>query len=400
VTGTWEALRLPRCSDALLAADDPVEALLDRYAEGYAQRLPEAAQSHLCYLSLHSRRWPDTARRLVATARNLESLELHGLPFRFDPLLLVDAATGGPLLPHLRHLHIPRPSSREDELLLTVEQADSCSQSIAQLLLSYRHQLRRLHVHTAIGSSCWPLLQAAFSCPSLRRCELGINVPSRAVGGRPDVQAMLAALRAEADPPSLPSLPHLHTLDLQLPLSDAELSRALQACPVLLDLSISQKRGLDALQLTHLISQHASETLRVLHVLAMEPLRNDPDAVADPPAPPSLLSPPFPALTAYRADGHMGRGRPSTAAARAAAGARAVAAPGHHACAADSAASPRATAAAALSAHRGLLQVAGDNGREPRLLLLHACLFHALAFWAAADGRTRGAGEAAGWAAH
>ena len=158
-----------------------------------------------------------------------------------------------------------------------------------------------------IGSTCWPLLQAVFSCSELRRCQFNIDFRLHIPGGRPDFAAVWAALRPEAEPAPLPPLLNLHTLHLALPLSAGELQCVLHACPALLQLTVQQNHALDALQCTRLTAQHASPTLRCLNVCSMIQLTTESCSATDQPdlTTTPLPLPPFPALRAFSVSGHI-----------------------------------------------------------------------------------------------
>ena len=203
VAPTLRLLCLPRCCSEAPARC--CEMLLDRLATrgGSAERDNEAVEATDClaglrYLSLDILHWPANSltRCLTAVSSSLGSLELRNInQSRFSPSLLLatTGATGRPLLPHLRHLSIGQHEwqLRHD---LTVEQADSWTDELAQLLHCNRHQLRQIALYVPVGSSCWPLLQAVFSCSALRRCKLSIEFRQRVPAGGPDFVGVLAAL--------------------------------------------------------------------------------------------------------------------------------------------------------------------------------------------------------------
>ena len=232
------------------------------------------------------------------------SLEVRALDSAFDPQLLMEAATERPLLPQLRHLALGLFYHQQN---LSVEEADSSVQAMAQLLHCYQHQLTRIDLQALIGSSCWPLLQAAFSCSLLRHAGLSISFRLRNAQNpmAPDFPGVLAALRPAADSLSLPPLPHLHTLKLHLPLSASELGSVLAACPALLNLQLGQIHTLDSLQCTRLIAQHASPTLRKLRITAMLRLTEESNTVVPDPSLAAPSPPLLPALLSLELDGHL-----------------------------------------------------------------------------------------------
>ena len=282
--------------------------MLDGYAAGSSQ---SPATLGLSYLSLRYNDWSHTAHRLRALAWSLPSLELLTSPGHFDPALLIDDRTGQPLLPRLQHLRIDNISSP-----LSLAGADSYLDGYCRLLRAYSHLLRCLSLVTMGASSCWPLLEAVFACSALRRCELSFvfqlwrewHSTSHRIGARP-------APPPDANPPPLRSLPHLHTLAMRLPLSEAQLRRVLLAAPALHHLSTEARADCysDALHAVRLIAQRASAELRSLVVLPDPnnwPDEDEPKTAPEAPAvsqPTSSAAPssppPLPALQAFEYDG-------------------------------------------------------------------------------------------------
>ena len=86
-----------------------------------------------------------------------------------------------------------------------------------------------------VNNSCRPILQAVFSCNQLQRCMLRTKSRGDQRVGYPDV----GIVATEAPSPlTLPPLPQLHTLTVQLLLTVDELAAVLNACFAVEDLNV------------------------------------------------------------------------------------------------------------------------------------------------------------------
>ena len=182
-----------------------VKTVLQGYKTQTTQILsPAAAPPGLRCLEL-CHYWPSTVALLRPLAWSLTSLELLQSQALFEPLLLIDAATGQSLLPHMQHLRI----GSRIRFRLTEAQVESRRGPVVQLVQYYQTQLRHLSLHMKAGSSCWPLVEAVFGCSQLRRCRivlsctLGLNlrirfVEERRFNGRSGREAYMEALQHSA----------------------------------------------------------------------------------------------------------------------------------------------------------------------------------------------------------
>ena len=180
-------------------------------------------------------------------------------------MLLLDEPTeeGAAVFTRLRHLYVG-----ESRPGMTVQLADGFVQHACNMLEKqpYSSQLRVLSLRSPVGSSCWPLVEAVFGYSQLRRCELVMNFHLWNAQHTRDTAATLAALRPAVSPPALPTLRHLHSLKMWLPLCSAELQRVLRAASAVRHLRLGFVYSLDALQVTRLVARLATPGLRTLSI--------------------------------------------------------------------------------------------------------------------------------------
>ena len=233
VTDTWRVLRLPTFHPAVWST----EVMFDTVLEAYTGRDSDMAAAGLRYISLETPQ-PALVFSRLAAVRTLQSIDV-----RLQPRLGVLADSGAvdlpvapfltsstcpstarwpspppppppplPSLPHLRHLRIRNNLPARGDLPRVVASQHPVTPSMpyTQLLTAYSQQLRVLSISrllpfdTRVG-----LLEAIAQCSQLRVFELNGSIGTRV---------------EECDPPSLqlqvqlPTLPHLHTLRLRVPI--------------------------------------------------------------------------------------------------------------------------------------------------------------------------------------
>jgi len=223
VTDTWCVVRLPTFDPAVWLT----EAMLDTLLEPYLGR--DQAAEGLRYISLETPQPASVFSRLAAV-RTLQSIDLRlqprmGVPMDSGALPVAPFLSPSnsppshmrpslslPSLPNLRHLRIRNNLPARNDLphVTAYESRVTPALPYVQLLTAYSQQLRVLSMSRLLPfDSRIGILEALGQCLQLRVFEL-----NGSLGTRVD----------ECDPPllqlqmQLPTLPHLHTLRLRVPI--------------------------------------------------------------------------------------------------------------------------------------------------------------------------------------
>ena len=231
VTDTWSVLRLPSFDPAVWLTDAMLDTLLGPY-------IGQERACGLRYISLETPQPAPVFSRL-ALVRTLQTLDVRfqprlGVPTHsgalpIGPFLLPPPPTSPslkttsspflPSLPHLRHLRIRNQlPARNDLPNLDIRVTPAVP--YVRLITAYSQQLRVLSL-----SRMYPfdqrtaVLGAVSQCSQLRVFELN---------------ASLGAREYESDPPltqyQMPTLPHLHTVRLRVPVHPLDVLMLVRAC--------------------------------------------------------------------------------------------------------------------------------------------------------------------------
>ena len=241
VTSTWKVLRLP----AIRFQQEMRAAMLDSLLTHYMIKDEAAANNstsrrgELEYIQLN---YVESADELECLSRlsTLKSIQINtdqpfvdlSPLFETPPYSESGSDEMSPPLPVLRHLSFicQAGGNRDGDDVQDDIDVDNIAQQYVELVHCYSATLVYLELRgLLVFVSCSPILQAVFSCGELRKCYLQTTA---------DVVDP-AALRPSSL--SLPPLPHLHTLLLDLQLSAAELTAVLSACPAVEDLVVRGK---------------------------------------------------------------------------------------------------------------------------------------------------------------
>ena len=271
VTSTWKVLRLPRFYEKGAQCAEVLKRLLAHYTndggggrEGAWGSKDESTDERgmLAYIALHD---PTATDELLSVSRlsTLRSLEIRTKQALIDlsPLLLTPSTVSSPSsppssfvssssslasssrpappLPQLRHLAVtngglvPFVEYAEPDIITAVQQW-------VNLVSSHSATLICLELDgILVLPSSHPILQAVFSCRQLRRCRLQTDQHALLCQLRRQRGSDADEIHQQASLLSLPALPHLHTLNLALPLTAEELTSILSACPALVDVSVN-----------------------------------------------------------------------------------------------------------------------------------------------------------------